>query len=98
MSQYSLATRYLLLAGAAFSQGATLGPLVSAVLAVNPGLLLTAFLGTAAVFACFSVAAMLSQRRSYLYLGASLSSVRAVLVQCSCAGAVQRCCKPARSP
>lgn len=69
------AHRYLLLGGAAFSQGATLGPLVGAVLAINPVLLLTAFAGTAAVFTCFSVSAMLSQRRSWLYLGGTLSSV-----------------------
>ena len=68
--------RYLLLGGAAFSQGATLGPLVGAVLAINPVLLLTAFAGTAAVFTCFSVSAMLSQRRTWLYLGGTLSSVR----------------------
>ena len=70
------AHRYLLLGGAAFSQGATLGPLVGAVLAINPALLLTAFAGTAAIFACFSVSAMLSQRRSWMYLGGTLSSVR----------------------
>lgn len=46
--------RYSLLAGAAFSQGLTLGPLVSMALAVHPGVLFTAFLATAASFACFS--------------------------------------------
>jgi hypothetical protein len=34
-----------------------------------------AFAGTALVFACFSVAALSARRRSYLFLGAALSSV-----------------------
>lgn len=42
--------------------------------AVSPGLVLSAFLGTAAVFACFSLASLLSPRRSFLYLGGYLSS------------------------
>ncbi|KAK9831452.1 hypothetical protein WJX81_006510 [Elliptochloris bilobata] len=73
-SPSNLNKRYMLLGGAAFSQGATLGPLVAATLSVDPALLLTAFAGTAAVFTCFSVSAMLSQRRSWLYLGGTLSS------------------------
>lgn len=40
--------------------------------------LLTAFLGTAAIFLCFSGAALLARRRSYLFLGGMLSSVLAV--------------------
>lgn len=36
--------------------------------------IVTALLGTTAVFACFSAAALLTQRRSYLYLGGLLSS------------------------
>lgn len=63
-----VACRYGLLAGTAFSQGLTMGPLVGLALSVHPGMLFTAFLATAAVFACFSGAAVLSQRRSWLYL------------------------------
>ena len=55
--------RYALLAGAAFSQGLTVGPLVGMALHVNSGILVTAFLATAAVFACFSAAAVVSRRR-----------------------------------
>ena len=57
------AHRYALLGGCALFQGATLGPLVNAVLASQPGLLIAAFLGTSAVFACFSLAALMSRRR-----------------------------------
>lgn len=55
--------RHALLGGSAFFQGATLGPLISLGLATHPGLLAVAFLGSSAVFACFSLAALLSQRR-----------------------------------
>lgn len=55
--------RYGLLAGCALFQGATLGPLVKIVLATHPGVLVTAFLGTSTIFACFSAAALLSRRR-----------------------------------
>ncbi|PNW89070.1 hypothetical protein CHLRE_01g061807v5 [Chlamydomonas reinhardtii] len=70
----TLNKRYALLGGFAFCQGAALGPLVGLAAAVSPGLVLSAFLGTAAVFACFSLASLLSPRRSFLYLGGYLSS------------------------
>ena len=63
------ADRYGLLAGAAFCQGMTVGPLVSAAVDIDPVIPLTAFLATSAVFACFSAAALLARRRSYLFLG-----------------------------
>lgn len=66
--------RYALLAGAAFSQGTTLGPLIGLVLDTHPGVMVTAFLGTASVFACFTAAAVLARRRSWLYLGGTLSA------------------------
>ena len=59
--------RYGLLAGCAFFEGATLGPLVQIVLATHPGLLVIAFLGTSTVFACFSAAALLSRRRRFFF-------------------------------
>ncbi|KAG2424171.1 hypothetical protein HXX76_014704 [Chlamydomonas incerta] len=70
----TLNKRYALLGGFAFCQGAALGPLVGLAAAVSPGIVLSAFLGTAAIFACFSLASMLSPRRSFLYLGGYLSS------------------------
>ena len=55
--------RYALLAGASFSQGASLGPLIAAAAMMDAGLVLTAFCGTAILFACFSLAALVSRRR-----------------------------------
>ena len=66
----TLLHRYGYLAGTAFCQGLTLVPLVNLALDVHPGggLLLTAFAGCSVAFACFSGAAALSRRRSYLFL------------------------------
>ena len=41
-----------------------MGSLVNVVLHVSPGIVLTAFLATAAVFACFSGAAMVVRREA----------------------------------
>ncbi|OAO99325.1 hypothetical protein AXX17_AT4G20660 [Arabidopsis thaliana] len=41
--------------------------------------LVTAFVGTAVAFVCFSAAAMLATRREYLYLGASLACCMSIL-------------------
>lgn len=60
-------------------KGLSIGPLVEAVLEIDPRIVITALLGTAAVFACFSGAAVLAQRRQYLYLGALASSALSTL-------------------
>ncbi|NWZ70655.1 BI1 inhibitor, partial [Acrocephalus arundinaceus] len=41
---------------------------------LSPSILPTAFLGTATIFACFSLSALYARRRSYLYLGGFLLS------------------------
>ena len=62
------------LAAFAFAEGASMGPLVGLALAVDPALLFVACAATATVFASFSAAALLTPRRSYLFLGGWLSS------------------------
>ena len=42
-------------------------------------LLITAFVGTAIAFGCFSAAAMVARRREYLYLAGLLSSGLSIL-------------------
>ena len=49
-----MACRYGLLAGAAFCNGFVVGPLVDMALGLHPAMVLTAFLATASIFACFS--------------------------------------------
>jgi len=56
------------------TKGLTLGGLVAITLAVDPSILVLAFLSTTSVFLSFSAAALLSKRRSYFYLGGLLSS------------------------
>jgi FtsH-binding integral membrane protein len=68
------AKRLAIFACFAFFQGLSLGGLVDVILDVDPSVLITAFLGTVAIFICFSAAAMFARRRSYLYLGGLLST------------------------
>ncbi|PNH05517.1 putative Bax inhibitor 1 [Tetrabaena socialis] len=70
----TLNTRYALLAGFSFCQGAALGKLVGMAVAINSSLVLTAFLGTSAIFCSFTLASLLSARRSFLFLGGWLAS------------------------
>jgi len=62
----------LLLLG--FLKGATIAPLVDMALNVDPAIVVTAFMGTATIFACFSTFALVSKRREYFYLGSVLAS------------------------
>lgn len=66
---------------AAFSvlEGVSIGGLVELALFIKPSVVVVAFAATAAVFVCFSLAALLSKRRSMLYLGGALSSLLTVL-------------------
>jgi FtsH-binding integral membrane protein len=60
-------------------QGLVIGPLVEAVLDIDPALVWTALGMTVAVFVSFSLFAIYSERRSLLYLGGMLSSVLSML-------------------
>ncbi|NWI35518.1 BI1 inhibitor, partial [Picathartes gymnocephalus] len=63
-----------MLVGFAFLTGINLGPLLQMCISINPSIIPTAFLGTATIFACFSLSALYARRRSYLYLGGFLLS------------------------
>jgi len=69
----------LLLAAAAF-KGATLGPLIDAVIDIDASILVSAFVGTSLAFACFSAAAITARRREYLFLGGLLGSGISILM------------------
>jgi len=66
--------RFGILMGGALLQGATIGPIVKTVVDFDPSILVSAFVGTALAFGCFSAAAMVARRREFLYLGGILSS------------------------
>lgn len=63
-----------------FCQGLGIGPLIAMAGAINPSIVVTAFLATTVIFAAFSIAAMVATRRSYLYLGGILSSVMMIMM------------------
>lgn len=69
-----------MLAGFALLTGINLGPLLQMCIAINPSILPTAFLGTAAIFGCFSLSALHARRRSFLYLGGFLLSALSLLL------------------
>jgi len=65
--------------GIGFLKGCTLGPMIGYVLDLDPSIIVSAFSGTVAVFACFSGSALLAERRSALYLGGFLGSALSLL-------------------
>ncbi|KVH89755.1 bax inhibitor 1-like [Cynara cardunculus var. scolymus] len=71
--------RVSLLMASSVLQGASIGPLIELAIEFDPSILVSAFVGTAIAFACFSGAAMLARRREYLYLGGLLSSGVSIL-------------------
>ncbi|XP_028654447.1 probable Bax inhibitor 1 [Erpetoichthys calabaricus] len=83
MTPHSLETekkRLAILCGFAFFTGVGLGPAMDFVISVNPSIIVTAFLGTSVIFACFTLSALYAQRRSYLFLGGTLMSGLSVLL------------------
>ena len=69
---------YLL--GFGFLKGMSIAPLVNLAVMVDPSIVLSAFLGTVAIFASFSLSALFSKRRSQLYLGGFLGSALSLML------------------
>jgi FtsH-binding integral membrane protein len=63
-----------------FFKGATIAPLIEHTLYFNPHLLTLAFSATCIIFACFTAASLLSNRREYLYLGGFLASAISIMM------------------
>ncbi|GMQ04678.1 hypothetical protein CsSME_00050019 [Camellia sinensis var. sinensis] len=76
---YEAQKRVALLMAAALFEGASVGPLIDLAIEIDPSILVSAFVGCAVAFGCFSMAAMLARRREYLYLGGLLSSGLSIL-------------------
>lgn len=66
-----------------FLNGVNLGSLVALTLQVDPSILVTAFMSTTLVFACFSASALVAKRREYLFLGGILSSAMSAMFMMS---------------
>ncbi|XP_073043039.1 bax inhibitor 1-like [Primulina eburnea] len=77
--QYEEKKRMSLLMAAALFEGASVGPLIELAINFDPSIVVSAFVGCAVAFGCFSAAAMVARRREYLYLGGLLSSGLSIL-------------------
>ncbi|KAF1615474.1 Bax inhibitor 1, partial [Eudyptes chrysocome] len=74
-----------MLAGFAFLTGRPRSPPL-----LSPSIIPTAFLGTATIFACFSLSALYARRRSFLYLGGFLLSGLTLMLLSSVVNAFMR--------
>ena len=59
---------FCLMSATAFFTGIYLSPLINLAIHVNPQIVMTAFLLTTIIFVCFTLSALLTQKRTYLYL------------------------------
>lgn len=57
-----------------FCTGVSSSRLIGLAYAIDPSIIVSAFAATTAIFASFSAAALLAERRSYLFLGGALGS------------------------
>jgi len=73
-------TRHALLYVFGFANGWAIGPLLRQLLYINPSVPLMALVGAAVIFLSFSMTAMMTERRSQLYLGGFLASGMLVLI------------------
>lgn len=64
----------------AFLTGMSTGPQIEDVMQLNPSILLTAFLGTAIIFGCFSLAALHAPSTKFLHLGGAISSTIMIMI------------------
>ena len=65
-------TRGLILVMFGFFEGLAIGPYMQTIMAIDPTIPVTAAVATTAVFVSFSLSVLLTNRRSYLFLGAML--------------------------
>lgn len=59
--------------------GLGMGPLLDVVISINPGIIVTAFMGTCLIFGCFTLAALFAPDRKFLYLGGVLLSALSMM-------------------
>ncbi|XP_068634567.1 bax inhibitor 1-like [Aristolochia californica] len=79
-SPYEERKRVGLLMLASLLEGASVGPLIDVAIEFDQSILISAFIGTAVAFGCFSAAATLARRREFLYLGGLLSAGLSILM------------------
>jgi Bax inhibitor 1 len=79
-SSANFSLRAFLLGTFGFTTGLTMGPLIDAVMQLDASIVPMALGSTAIVFGSFSATALLSRRRSFLYLGGMLSTAIMLLL------------------
>jgi len=67
------------MAATALFTGIYLSPLINLAMHIDPQIVITAFMLTTVVFVCFSLSALLTQKRTYLYLGGFLSAGTSIM-------------------
>lgn len=75
----NLQKRLGILIGFGVLSGLSLGPLMDHVIQINPQIIMTALLATTVIFVCFSLTALFSERRAWLYMGGTLFSTLSIL-------------------
>lgn len=68
------AKRFAFMIGFASCSGIATGPLLDMAMRLNPAIIVTAFMATSAIFACFTLAALYAPDRKFLYMGGILMS------------------------
>jgi len=70
---------FALLSATAFFTGIYLNPLIHLAINIDPQLVMTALLVTTLIFLCFSLSALFTQKRTYLYLGGLLATGTSIM-------------------
>ncbi|KAK7113393.1 hypothetical protein V1264_012691 [Littorina saxatilis] len=73
-SKENLNKRLAIFTGFTFCSGVSLGPLLDLAISIEPSIIPTALLGTSVIFISFTVAALLNNNRTFLYMGGFLMS------------------------
>ncbi|CAF1333372.1 unnamed protein product [Adineta steineri] len=69
-----------LMSATALFTGIYLSPLINVAINVDPQIVMTAFLMTTIIFVCFTLSALLTKKRTYLYLGGLLATGSSIML------------------
>jgi len=69
-----------LMSATALFTGIYLSPLINLAIHVDPQIVMTAFLFTTIIFVCFTLSALYTQKRTYLYLGGFLATGTSIML------------------
>jgi FtsH-binding integral membrane protein len=71
---------FALMSATALFTGIYLSPLINLAIDIDPQIVVTAFLLTTTIFVCFTLSALLTQKRTYLYLGGLLGTGTSIML------------------